>query len=239
MPRLDVYLVEQGICQSRHQAKLWIESGQIMVNERTCTKASLKITDQLVSRLTDQPTYVSRGGHKLAHALSHFSISLEGACCADVGASTGGFTDVCLQSGAKEVYAIDVGHDQMHPRLQEDPRVIVMDGINIRTLTALPKPIDFLCCDVSFCSLELLLDPLFNLKPVEAILLIKPQFEVGQHALRKGKVKRESDRLQAIERIQSLAAETGFQVSGCCDSPLPGAKKGNIESLLWLQCAPC
>ena len=235
MPRLDVYLVEHGICHSRHQAKLWIEAGQITVNGQVTTKVSLRITNQTVSRVSGHPTYVSRGGLKLAFALNTFQLTLDGLCCADIGSSTGGFTDVCLQNGAKHVYSIDVGHEQMHQSLRNDPRITLMEGTNIRTLTGLPEPIDFLCCDVSFCSLQLLLEPIYNLQPTEAILLIKPQFEVGADALRKGRVKHESDRIRVINQITLEAKKIGFQVAGCCDSPLPGAKKGNIESLLWLR----
>ena len=235
MPRLDVYLVDQGICQSRHQAKMWIENGEIMVNGQITTKASTKIGHQAVSRISGQATYVSRGGHKLAFALHHFNIDLEGLICADIGASTGGFTDVCIQNGAQKVYAIDVGSDQLHPSLRQNDNIVVMEGTNIRNLSSLPEPIDFLCCDVSFCSLSLILPPIFALKPNRAILLIKPQFEVGPQAIRKGRVHKESDRLKALSEIQNQAMAIGFEVVGSCPSPIHGAKKGNIEYLLMLR----
>lgn len=236
MARLDIHLVELGLCRSRHQAKNLIAAGQVKVEGAIVFKASLQIKEHRVTIDASKQRFVSRGGQKLAHAIEVFDLELTDAICADIGSSTGGFTDCCLQNNAKRVYAIDVGQNQMETTLTQDSRIVVMENTNIREVQCLPEPIDFVCCDISFCSLTLILPHIYNLKPPQSVVLIKPQFEVGPQSIRKGRVKSEADRLGAIELIRDFALTLGFEVHGQCDSPITGAKKGNIETLLYLKC---
>lgn len=234
MPRLDVALVERGLCQSRHQAKLLIKSGKVKVNAVHEGRPSANVTHESCIELSDDPRYVSRGGNKLAHALEHFSINIFDKTCLDIGSSTGGFSDCCLRFGASLVYAIDVGTDQFHKELRTDSRVILMEKTNIRELQSLPSDIDFICCDVSFCSVNLILPSIKRLSHpgTSGVILIKPQFEVGPRYIRKGRVNSLAASEKAIETVVSNCQSMDIEILGRCESPIIGAKKGNLETLV-------
>ncbi|HND29875.1 MAG TPA: TlyA family RNA methyltransferase, partial [Myxococcota bacterium] len=179
---------------------------------------------------------VSRGGLKLEAALDRFAVDPNGRVCADLGASTGGFTDCLLQRGAARVYAVDVGYGQLAWKLRQDARVVVMERTNARHLESLPEPIALLVGDLSFISLTLILPAIARLLPSgEAVLLVKPQFEVGPRGIGKGGRVEEEYRPLALEKVRREAEEQGFEVLGSMDSPVPGAKAGNIEALLHLR----
>jgi 23S rRNA (cytidine1920-2'-O)/16S rRNA (cytidine1409-2'-O)-methyltransferase len=181
--------------------------------------------------------YVSRGGLKLAHGIARFAITVRGLVCADVGASTGGFTDVLLQNGAARVYAIDVGYGQLDWKIRSDPRVVVMDRTNIRDVKSLPEPIDFACVDVSFISLALVLPVALRLLSANGALiaLVKPQFEAGKDQVGKGGVVREPAIWRAVlSRLLAFCAGSDWDLCGLCASPLKGAS-GNVEFLLHLR----
>ncbi len=229
--RLDVYLTEKGFCKSRTAAQAIIKSGGVSANGKICDKSSLQVDDNFNIEITaPPPKYVGRGGYKLEKALSEFNIRLDGKICADIGSSTGGFTDCMCQNGAARVYAVDVGHGQMDKVLSSDPRVILMEGTDIRT-AELPEKVDFAGTDLSFISLKLVIPHIIRiLKPGGmAAVLIKPQFEAGRAALnKKGVVKDEKIRICAVKDIVSFASENGFIVKGTTQSPISGGD-GNIE----------
>ena len=236
--RADVALVERGLVESRAKAQALIMAGKVFSGERKLSKAGEAVTaDQpLKVRGQDHP-WVSRGGLKLAHALEAFGIDAAGAVCLDIGASTGGFTDVLLAAGAARVYAVDVGHGQLAWKLRNDPRVVVHERTNARTLTAaqVPEPVDLLVCDASFIGLEVILPaPLSLTKPKARLaVLIKPQFEVGKERVGKGGVVREPALHDEVcRRIESwIAARPGWSVEGIRESPVTGPE-GNKEFLL-------
>jgi len=211
----------------------------VLVNEQPKDKPGTQISPDAVVRLRENPLpYVSRGGLKLEAALDHFAVDPFNLTCADLGASTGGFTDCLLQRGASRVYAIDVGYGQLAWSLRQDERVVVMERTNARHLESLPEPIDLIVGDLSFISLSKILPSVQRLAGAgaEAVLLIKPQFEVGREHVAKGGVVRDAEaRANAIDRIQREAVELGSDVLGVMDSPVPGAKKGNIEALVHLR----
>jgi 23S rRNA (cytidine1920-2'-O)/16S rRNA (cytidine1409-2'-O)-methyltransferase len=239
--RLDQLLVERGLVESRTRAQALIMAGLVFSGEQRLDKAGLKIADDapLEVRGQDHP-WVSRGGLKLDHALTHFDISVTGTVCVDVGASTGGFTDVLLTRGAAKVYAVDVGQGQLAWKLRQDPRVIVLEKTNARHLDAslVPEPIDFLCCDASFIGLETVLPaPLALAKPgAHLVALIKPQFEVGKARVgKKGVVSDPALHAEVCERIAAwLASREGWRVTGIVQSPIKGPE-GNIEFLIAAQ----
>jgi 23S rRNA (cytidine1920-2'-O)/16S rRNA (cytidine1409-2'-O)-methyltransferase len=236
--RADVALVERGLVESRAKAQALIMAGKVFAGERKLAKPGETIAgDQpLEVRGQDHP-WVSRGGLKLAHALEHFHLDPAGRVCLDLGASTGGFTDVLLQAGASKVYAVDVGHGQLAWKLRSDPRVIVLERTNARTLTAeqVPEPIDVLVCDASFIGLEVLLPAPLALTAPQAVMavLIKPQFEVGKQRVGKGGVVRDPALHQEVcDRIEAwVSAQPGWQVEGIVESPITGPE-GNREFLL-------
>ncbi len=223
---------------TRHQASMLIREGNVYVNGKVADKPSMAVTD--TDALETVPSkYVCRAAGKMLHAFEVFDISVAGLNCADIGASTGGFTQVLLEKGASFVYAVDVGHGQLHESLKRDERVKNMEGVNARTLkkTDLEKKIDFVCCDASFISLTLLLESIYDiLSPEgEAVLLIKPQFEAGPLALSsKGVVRSAKAHESAIHAVLAKATELSFSVSGLSVSPVVG-EAGNIEYLLYLQ----
>ncbi len=179
--------------------------------------------------------WVGRGGMKLAHALEQFGIAVAGKVCADIGASTGGFTDVILKHGAKKVYAIDVGYGQLDVSLRNDPRVVNREKVNARYLTPenFDEPIDFASIDVSFISLELILPAVKTFLTGDLVALIKPQFEVGKHDVGKGGIVRDAEkRTAAVDRVVAFAREAGFDVRGVIESPVKGAE-GNVEYLMY------
>jgi 23S rRNA (cytidine1920-2'-O)/16S rRNA (cytidine1409-2'-O)-methyltransferase len=236
--RADVALVERGLVESRAKAQALIMAGKVFAGERKVAKAGETIAeDQALDLRGQDHPWVSRGGLKLAHALEHFDLDPTGWVCLDIGASTGGFTDVLLQAGAAKVYAVDVGHGQLAWKLRSDPRVVVLERTNARTLTPeqVPEPADLLVCDASFIGLEVLLPaPLALTKPVAAMaVLIKPQFEVGKARVGKGGVVRDPVlHREVCDRIEAwVAALPGWRVEGIVESPITGPE-GNKEFLL-------
>jgi 23S rRNA (cytidine1920-2'-O)/16S rRNA (cytidine1409-2'-O)-methyltransferase len=235
--RIDLLLVDRGLVESRERAQAMIIAGQVLVNNRKEDKAGSRVPEDADIRiLGEQLRYVSRGGLKLEAALREFTVDVQGKTALDVGASTGGFTDCLLQHGAGKVYAVDVGYGQMAWKLRQDPRVIIIERVNIRHIdpALVPEPIDIAVIDVSFISLEKVVPSIlqFLKPPTEIIALIKPQFEVGKGQVGKGGIVRdESARTAAIERVTSFFRETGFEVRGVIPSPITG-QDGNVEYLI-------
>jgi 23S rRNA (cytidine1920-2'-O)/16S rRNA (cytidine1409-2'-O)-methyltransferase len=236
--RLDVELVRRGLAETRHRAQQLLAAGEVLVDEVPCDKPATRVRpEQGVRVRTGTLRYVSRGGLKLEAALERWPVSVEGQACADLGASTGGFTDCLLQRGAARVYAIDVGYGQLAWKLRQDPRVVVMERTNARHLDALPEPATRIVGDLSFISLRLILPTVRRLLAPggEAILLVKPQFEVGPGDIGKGGLVRDEDaRARALADVAAAATELGFDVRDSFQSPVPGAKAGNLEWWIWL-----
>ena len=236
--RLDRYLVERGLAESRAKAKDLIQAGRVRVDGRVVKKPAFDVPEAARVEVEGDKGYVGRGAHKLLGALLTFPVQVEGRVAADVGASTGGFTQVLLEKGARRVYALDVGHGQLHPLLLADPRVVAMERVNARALLHLPEPVELATMDVSFIASTLILPRLFDwLAPEgEALILVKPQFELepGIHA---GVVRDAALRQRAMARVRAAARGLGFVVRGEAESPLPG-RAGNREIWLWLQKPP-
>jgi 23S rRNA (cytidine1920-2'-O)/16S rRNA (cytidine1409-2'-O)-methyltransferase len=235
--RLDQALVDRGLVTSRERAQALVRAGLVRVaGVPTIRPDQLVAAEQLIE-LSGAGEYVSRGGAKLAAALDAFAIELTGRTALDVGASTGGFTDVLLRRGAAQVIAVDVGYGQLAWELRQDPRVIVLERVNIRHLDRLPAPADLGVIDVSFISLRLVLPRVRELldHPGDVIALVKPQFEVGKGAVGKGGVVRDAKlQRQVVSELSGFAGQIGYRVGGELESPLLGAK-GNREFLLWLR----
>jgi len=236
--RIDTLLVERGLIESRALAQRMIMAGQVRVNDQVILKPAALIPPDAELNVARGPAYVSRGGEKLAAALDHFPIIVRGKVCADVGASTGGFTDCLLQHGAQKVYAIDVGRGILHWKLRQDPRVVVMERTNARHLTQMPEPIDLVTIDASFISLKVLLPVIrawLKSDGAKVIALIKPQFEAGKEAAARGEGVIRDPQLhrQILNDILNYSVQQGFAVKGLLRSPLLGPK-GNSEFLTWL-----
>lgn len=234
--RLDLVLYQRGLAPSRAKAQGMIMAGEVVVNGRMVDKPGTRI--KLDARVTveSKPRFVSRGGEKLASALVDFDLSPSGTVCADVGASTGGFTDCLLQSGATRVYAIDVGYGQIDYELRRNERVKVMERTNARYLERLPEPVDLVVVDASFISLKILLPVIqrWLLPRADVVTLIKPQFEAGKQDVGKGGVVRNSDvHARVLEETVIFARTLGFAALGLTQSPIKGPA-GNIEFLAWL-----
>ena len=244
--RLDKLVMQRELAGSRQQAQELIRTGQIVVDGIPRDRPAAQVSPGAHVKLVGPGLkYVSRGGHKLAHALDHFGVSPVGRTCADLGASTGGFTDCLLQRGAQKVFAIDVGYGQLDWSLRQDPRVVVMERTNARHLDTLPAPVDLVVGDLSFISLRLILPAIQQIAVAgaECVLLIKPQFEAGPEGLKKGGlVKDEVTRQAAIDQVVADASDMGFDVRGTVASPIAGARSGNVEELVHLfvpQEKPC
>ncbi len=239
--RLDVLLVERGLAESREKARAQIMAGQVLVGETPILKPATLVAPDAPVRLLAPPRYVSRGGEKLEHALRAFRLEVAGLVCADIGAGAGGFTDCLLQHGAARVYAIDVGHGQLHHRLRQDPRVVVMEGVNARYLEALPEPIDLATVDVSFISLTKVLPAVMRVvRPgAPVVALLKPQFEAQRHEVPKRGVIRDPQ-LQAtiIGRFAAWATAQGYRIWGPVRSPIAGAE-GNLEFFFLVRGPTC
>jgi 23S rRNA (cytidine1920-2'-O)/16S rRNA (cytidine1409-2'-O)-methyltransferase len=239
--RIDLLMVERGLCESRSKAQALIMAGAVVAGEARIDKSGTLVDPEIPLRIKDDAApqrYVSRGALKLEKALQVFPIDPNGQTCADLGASTGGFTDLLLQNGAAKVYAVDVGYGQLHPRLRGDPRVVVRERENARTLTAevLGERVDLVVGDLSFISLRLVLPAIKDiLRPGgSAVLLVKPQFEVGKGEVGKGGVVRDdAKRRAALESVVEAARALAFEVLGSDESPIPGPA-GNREWLLAL-----
>jgi 23S rRNA (cytidine1920-2'-O)/16S rRNA (cytidine1409-2'-O)-methyltransferase len=235
--RLDILLVDRGLAESRARAQALILAGSVVVGDQRVDKPGTRVSIDAELRLKGEvQRFVSRGGDKLDAALAHFGLEVKGEVCADIGASTGGFTDCLLQRGAKKVYALDVGHAQLHQKLRTDPRVIGSEGVNARSLSAteLPELVGVMVADVSFISLKTVLPACVQRLVPDGLLvaLVKPQFEVGKGAVGKGGVVRdEAVRSEAIASVRAFVEALGFEILGVLDSPVHGPK-GNVEALL-------
>ncbi len=229
--RVDQVLVERGLAETRSQAQALVLAGRV----RGFDKPGQQVADDVVLEVETPPPFVSRGGEKLRNALDAFEIDVAGRDCADVGASTGGFTDCLLQAGAARVVAIDVGYGQLHPRLREDPRVTVLERTNARALRELPFAPELVTCDVSFISVTKALPPVLELaKPGwEALVLVKPQFEAGRREAPKGVVRDPEVRRKVLKTVVEEALAWGGETTGVVDSGVPGPK-GNREFFLHL-----
>ncbi len=229
--RLDLLLVERGLAESRAQAQALVMAGLVPGHR----KAGELVDEDAPLELEEPPPYVSRAGHKLAHALDAFDVDVAGLDCLDLGASTGGFTDVLLQRGAARVIALDVGHGQLHPRLRSDPCVTVLERVNARALTELPFAPQVVVCDVSFISVKLALPPALRLAAPgwQALVLVKPQFEAGRGEAPKGVVRDRAVRRRVVREVAEALLASGAETRGVVDSGLPGPK-GNHEFVLHL-----
>lgn len=233
--RLDVLLVERGLAESRAQAQALVMAGRVPGFE----KSGQQVDETVPLELTEPPRFVSRGGEKLDYALERFGVDVAGRHAIDVGASTGGFTDVLLQRGAAEVIALDVGRAQLHERLRDDARVVVMEAVNARHLTELPFAPDFVTADVSFISLRQVLPPVLALAEHgwEAVVLVKPQFEAGRAQVKGGVVRSPEIHRAVVQDVAAAALDWEAAVVGVADSGLPGPK-GNREFFLHLVHRP-
>jgi 23S rRNA (cytidine1920-2'-O)/16S rRNA (cytidine1409-2'-O)-methyltransferase len=237
--RIDILLVERGLAESRNRAQRLVMAGEVRVDGEMVHKSSTQVAENAKIEVKQRPKYVSRGGKKLAAAIEAFDVNVSGKVCADVGASTGGFTDCLLQNGAARVFAIDVGYGLLHWKLRNDPRVVVMERTNARYLDTLPESIDLATIDASFISLALLLPAIrtwFNSEAGQTIALIKPQFEAGRKAAARhaGVIKDEAVREQVIMETLQSAISLGFNPVGLIPSPIKGPK-GNVEFLVDLR----
>lgn len=230
-------MLDRGLAPTRAKAQSLIMARRVLVNGTIADKAGNQVKeDDAVTVAELEHPWVGRGGIKLAHALKEFAVDVTGSVCADIGASTGGFTDVLLKSGAAKVYAIDVGHGQLDQSLRNDPRVVNREHVNARFLQAgeFEDEIRFVCIDVSFISLKLILPPVtrFLVPGGHLVALIKPQFEVGRGAVGKGGIVRDEEkRREAVDGIVAFAQETGFTFDRLIESPVRGAE-GNVEYLM-------
>ncbi len=233
--RLDVLLVERGLAESRSQAQALVLAGLVRGHD----KPGEQVAEDAELEVDRPPRFVSRGGEKLQHALDVLAVDVAGRDCADVGASTGGFTDCLLQAGAARVLAIDVGYGQLHPRLRSDPRVTVFERVNARALTELPFAPELVVCDVSFISVTKALPPVLRLAVPgwEALVLVKPQFEAGRSEVAKGVVRDPDVHRNVLERVIEAARAWDAVTVGVVDSGLPGPK-GNREFFVHLEHRP-
>jgi 23S rRNA (cytidine1920-2'-O)/16S rRNA (cytidine1409-2'-O)-methyltransferase len=245
--RLDILLVERGLAESRAKAQAMIMAGQVRIADQVTLKPATAVSSDSVVTVDSGPRFVSRGGEKLEAALEAFKIDVSGLICADLGASTGGFTDCLLQRGAAKVYALDVGKGILHWKLRNDPRVVVMEETNARYVESLPQPVALVTVDASFISLKILLPVVKRwmwpslLTPLpqgegNIIALIKPQFEAGKKDVARGDgvIRDPEIHKQVLLDILGFAQKEGLQVRGLIKSPLLGPK-GNAEFLVWLD----
>ena len=231
--RLDVLLVERGLAESRAQAQALVLAGRV----RGYEKPGVQVEESAAVEVEEPPRFVSRGGEKLEHALASLGLDVSGRDCLDVGASTGGFVDCLLQRGAARVIALDVGYGQLHPRLREDPRVTVLERVNVRTLRELPFAPTFVTCDVSFISVRTALPPALVLAVPdwEGVVLVKPQFEAGRADVPRGGVVRDpAVHRRVLREVAEAALSWGAEPVAVVDSGLPGPK-GNREFFLHLH----
>ena len=249
--RLDLLILERGLAESRSLAQRLVMAGQVRVNGEIELKPSTNVPPDARLEIDQGARFVSRGGEKLQAALDAFPIAVQERVCADVGASTGGFTDCLLQHGARRVYTIDVGKGILHWKLRQDPRVVVMEGINARHVEALPEPISLATVDASFISLKILLPVIRNWFPgqldeLEAgfpqsgnaivVALIKPQFEAGRSEVARGQgvVRDPQIHRRVLLDVLGFVSQIGYQIQGLIRSPILGPK-GNVEFLAWLN----
>ncbi|MCR5350293.1 MAG: TlyA family RNA methyltransferase [Acholeplasmatales bacterium] len=228
--RLDSYLQEKGYVESRNKAKTEIENGNVYINDKQILKSSFEVNDNDKVELKDKCPYVSRGGYKLMHAIKTFNLDFKNKGVLDIGASTGGFTDCSLQNGASYVISVDVGTNQLHESLKADKRVISLENTNIKDLNELPKKIDIIVMDVSFVSIEFLIEDINKFIDDDTIFvcLIKPQFEVGKIHLKNGIVKDKSMYVKILENIDKELSKYNLGIKNIALSPILGGS-GNKE----------
>jgi 23S rRNA (cytidine1920-2'-O)/16S rRNA (cytidine1409-2'-O)-methyltransferase len=235
--RLDKLVVARGLAATRSKAQGLILAGEVLVNGVCVDKAGTAVSPDAAITLKSPMPFVGRGGFKLAGALAEFGIDVNGRVCADVGACTGGFTDVLLQQGAARVYAIDVGYGQLDWNLRQDERVEVMERTNARYVEALPEPVSFVCIDVSFISLKLILPAVqkWLAEQADVVALIKPQFEAGRKQVGKGGIVKDTAvHREVLLDLLNWAQAHDFHVAGLTRSSIEGAG-GNVEFLVWLR----
>ena len=236
--RLDQLLVDNGLVPNQSKAQALIQLGKVLVNEVVIEKPGNRFKTDVTIRIRGQnQRFVSRGGEKLDGALAHFNIDCTDLIAADIGASTGGFTDCLLQRNAAKIYAIDVGYGQLAWKLRQHPSVIIMERCNARHLESLPEPVDLIVGDVSFISITKILPAMLRIAAPDAlgVLLIKPQFEVDRTGTVGGLVKDPRIRQAAIDRVTAEFESAGCKIIGHVASSIAGAKKGNIEELVCLH----
>lgn len=236
--RIDLLLVERGLVESRSLAQRLVMAGQVRADGQLIPKPAMKVPENAELEIDHGPDYVSRGGEKLAGALAVFELTVEDRICADVGASTGGFTDCLLQNGAIKVYAIDVGKGILHWKLRQDERVVVMESTNARHVEDLPEPVELVTIDASFISLKVLLPVVrawFGEAGGAVVALVKPQFEAGRKQASRGKgvIRDPEVHLRVLLDVLSFAVSQGYAVRDLIQSPIQGPK-GNIEFLAHL-----
>lgn len=234
--RLDILLAEKGLVSSRQRAQAEIMAGNVLVNDSPAVKPGMPVDDSAEIRLKDVFPYVSRGALKLIHALDHFNVPVKGRTAIDIGSSTGGFTEVLLERGARTVYAVDSGTNQLDWKLRSDPRVKVMERTNARHIDAIvfdPAP-DLAVMDVSFISVTKVLPPLLKIlkSPFDIVVLIKPQFELSKGKIGKKGLVKEEFRREAVDSVLAFALSAGLYAGETVPSPITGSKSGNVEFLV-------
>jgi 23S rRNA (cytidine1920-2'-O)/16S rRNA (cytidine1409-2'-O)-methyltransferase len=236
VPRLDVLVTKSGLAESRERAQALILAGKVRVAGETVRRPDRTVGEDAPITVESELAYASRGALKLAPALGRFGVDPADRVCADIGASTGGFTDILLRRGAKKVYAVDVGRGLLHWRIREDPRVVVIERVNARDLKTFPEPLSLVVIDVSFISLEKVLPAIRTAAPnAEVVALFKPQFEVGKAEVGKGGIVRDAAVIEkALDRFRVWCASNGYVVKGDAPSEVTGAQ-GNREVFVHLQ----
>lgn len=236
MPRLDVLVTRSGLAESRERAQALIIAGKVKVGGETVRTPSRTVTDDAAIEVESEPAYASRGALKLGPALDAFGVDPHGRVCADIGASTGGFTDVLLRRGASKVYAVDVGRGLMHWRLRQDPRVVLMEKVNAREIEFFPEPMSLVVIDVSFISLEKVLPAVRRAAPdAEVVALFKPQFEVGKGEVGKGGIVRDQAAIDAaLAAFRDWCADNNYSVKAEALSQVAGME-GNREIFVHLE----
>jgi 23S rRNA (cytidine1920-2'-O)/16S rRNA (cytidine1409-2'-O)-methyltransferase len=239
MPRLDVLVAKSGLAESRERAQALIIAGRVRVGGETVRRPDRTVSDDAAISVETGPGYASRGALKLAPALDRFGVDPAGRVCADIGASTGGFTDVLLRRGAERVYAIDVGRGLIHWRLRQDPRVVVIERTNARNIESFPEPVSLVVVDVSFIGLEKILPALRSAAPAaDVVALFKPQFQVGRSEVGKGGIVRDHAAIDsALAALREWCSHNGYAVKDEAPSELAGAD-GNREIFLHLVAVP-
>ncbi len=229
-------MTKSGLAESRERAQALILAGKVRVAGETVRRPDRSVSEDVPITVESEPGYASRGALKLAPALDRFAVDPSDRVCADIGASTGGFTDILLRRGAKKVYTVDVGRGLLHWRIREDPRVVVMERVNARDLKSFPEPVSLVVIDVSFISLEKVLPAIKTAAPqAEVVTLFKPQFEVGRSEVGKGGIVRDRAAIEkALDRFRSWCESSGYAVKGEAPSEVAGAE-GNREVFVHLQ----
>jgi 23S rRNA (cytidine1920-2'-O)/16S rRNA (cytidine1409-2'-O)-methyltransferase len=234
--RVDSVLVDKGLAESRAKAQALILAGEVSVDGRKNIKPGTMVSEEAAIALDELPPFVGRGGLKLDYALGHFQLEVSSKVTADIGASTGGFTDCLLKQGARKVYAVDVGHGQMDYRLRKDPRVVVMERINARYPITLPEKVDLTTVDVSFISLQKVVPSVSRLLKADGtlVVLVKPQFEARRNEVQKGVIKEPAMHAKVLGRFIAWLTENGFRLKDLVSSPILGAS-GNREFFVLIE----